>query len=124
MNGTSKLVILRFVHTMVLMHRAPTTTKRLDVTCVLFGSSRRSVSGMRVVVVIDRSHVELSFCFLLSQICFKAQGTMSEILMMEMESMTVSPVKPEERVEETRSFLLVDEQEKLKVKLCSRAANS
>ncbi|XP_013870434.1 zinc finger FYVE domain-containing protein 1 isoform X2 [Austrofundulus limnaeus] len=40
---------------------------------------------------------------------------MSEILMMEMESMTVSPVKPEERVENTRSFLLVDEQENLQV---------
>lgn len=49
---------------------------------------------------------------------------MSEILMMEMESMTVSPVKPEGREENTRSFLLVDEQENLQVKLCSRAANS
>lgn len=41
---------------------------------------------------------------------------MSEILMMEMESVTVGSVKPEERVEDTRSFLLVDEQENLQVK--------
>lgn len=44
---------------------------------------------------------------------------MSEILMKEMESISVSPVKAEESPDGARSFLLVDEQENLKVKLAN-----
>lgn len=42
---------------------------------------------------------------------------MSEILMKEMENISISPVKPEARAGGVRSFLLVDEQENLQVKL-------
>lgn len=42
---------------------------------------------------------------------------MSEILMKEMESVSLSPVKTEERPDGFSSFLLVDEQENLQVKL-------
>uniref|UniRef100_A0A3B5AKG0 Zinc finger FYVE domain-containing protein 1-like n=1 Tax=Stegastes partitus TaxID=144197 RepID=A0A3B5AKG0_9TELE len=44
---------------------------------------------------------------------------MSEILMKEMESISIGPVKPEERTDGVRSFLLVDEQENLQVKLAN-----
>lgn len=40
---------------------------------------------------------------------------MSDILMKEMESLSISPVKPEQRPGGVRSFLLVDEQENLQV---------
>lgn len=44
---------------------------------------------------------------------------MSEILMKEMESISIGPVKAEERADGVRSFLLVDEQENLQVKLAN-----
>lgn len=50
---------------------------------------------------------------------------MSEILMKEMESISISPVKPEEPADGVRSFLLVNEQENLQVKLAGlRVANN
>ena len=42
---------------------------------------------------------------------------MSEILMEEMESLSIGPPKPEARPGDCRSFLLVDEQENLQVEL-------
>lgn len=42
---------------------------------------------------------------------------MSEILMKEMESISISSMKPEAHAGGVRSFLLVDEQENLQVKL-------
>lgn len=42
---------------------------------------------------------------------------MSEILMKEMESISISQVTPQESADGARSFLLVDEQENLQVKL-------
>lgn len=46
---------------------------------------------------------------------------MSEVLMKEMESVSLSPVKPREHADNDRSFLLVDEQENLQVaKLASQ----
>lgn len=44
---------------------------------------------------------------------------MSDILMKEMESLTISPLKPEERLGGDGSFLLVGEQENLQVKCAS-----
>lgn len=44
---------------------------------------------------------------------------MSEILMKEMESLSLSQVKAEERPDGVSSFLLVDEQENLQVKLAN-----
>lgn len=44
---------------------------------------------------------------------------MSDILMKEMESVSIGPVKAEERPGGVQSFLLVDEQENLQVKLAS-----
>lgn len=40
---------------------------------------------------------------------------MSELLMKEVESVSTCPGKPEERLDKVLSFLLVDEQENLKV---------
>lgn len=42
---------------------------------------------------------------------------MSEILMKEMESLSIGSAKPQQSPEGVRSFLLVDEQENLQVKL-------
>lgn len=44
---------------------------------------------------------------------------MSDILMKEMESISIGPVKAEERPDGVRSFLLVDELENLQVKLAN-----
>ena len=43
-------------------------------------------------------------------------ATMSEILLKDMESISMEPVSVEERPDGGRSFLLVDEQENLQVK--------
>lgn len=47
------------------------------------------------------------------------ETTMSEILMKEMETISLSPVKERERPDGVSSFLLVDEQENLQVKLAN-----
>lgn len=44
---------------------------------------------------------------------------MSEILVKGMEKVSISPMKPEERPDGVRSFLLVDDQENLQVKLAN-----
>lgn len=44
---------------------------------------------------------------------------MSDILMKEMDCISIGPMKPEERADGVRSFLLVDEQENLQVKLAN-----
>ena len=49
---------------------------------------------------------------------------MSDILMKEMESISISPTKPEECPDGARSFLLVGEQENLKVKLATELADA
>jgi len=59
-----------------------------------------------------RSHVELSF-----RIRFRSLNpAMSDILMKEMESISIGATLPEESPGGGRSFLLVDEQENLQVK--------
>lgn len=87
------------------------------------GPSYECFGSARVVVVIEvQVVVMLNFRF--AVLSHRARvltnwTTMSDILMKEMESLSISPVKPEEHLDGGRSFLLVDEQENLQVKLAS-----
>lgn len=90
---------------------------------MLPGSSR-SVRRTRADVVIrGQTGVMLNFrlAFRRDKYVLSNWTTMSEILMKEMESISISPIKGalEGRPDGVPSFLLVDEQENLQVKLAT-----
>lgn len=67
----------------------------------------------RADVVIDGNHVELSFYG--HKYVMNDRKTMSEVLMKEMENISLDPVKAKNGPSGVSSFLLVDEQENLQV---------